>query len=90
MQTPVLKHLETSFEIHWNQFEKRDLMIGRSESLVPESFKHFICSRIRVSTAACRMAVHDMPQPPSCRSGKLPIAYRWKQKQNRGYTPGFN
>ena len=30
---------------------------------MPESFKHLICSRIRVSTVACRMALHDMPNP---------------------------
>ena len=30
---------------------------------LPESFKHLICSRIRVSTVACRMALHDMPNP---------------------------
>ena len=33
------------------------------ESFMPESFKHLICSRIRVSTVACRMALHDMPNP---------------------------
>ena len=33
------------------------------ESFMPESFKHSICSRIRVSTVACRMALHDMPNP---------------------------
>lgn len=32
------------------------------ESFMPESFKHLICS-IRVSTVACRMALHDMPNP---------------------------
>ena len=36
--------------------------LGRVEFL-PESFKHLICSRIRVSTVACRMALHDMPNP---------------------------
>ena len=32
------------------------------ESFMPESFKLLICS-IRVSTVACRMALHDMPNP---------------------------
>ena len=61
----MLKHVE-------NNSSRSDMLgngiwwLGRveflPESFMPESFKHLICS-IHVSTVACRMALHDMPNP---------------------------
>ena len=83
----MLKHVE-------NNSSRCDMLgngiwwLGRveflPESFMPESFKLLICS-IRVSTVACRMALHDMPNPR--RSGKLPSA--GNEKPNGAYIPGF-
>ena len=60
--------------------------LGRVEFL-PESFKHLICSRIRLSTVAWSNGSPWHAKPPPRRSGKLPSA--GNEKPNGGYTPGF-
>ena len=82
----IILYVETNSDCY-NMLQRNGIWWLGGVEFLPESFKHLICSRIRVSTVAWSNGSPWHAKPPPRRSGKLPSA--GNEKPNGGYTPGF-